>query len=120
MAYTRTETRFGAAKAVGTSATEVCQIPSGTTANVLIHLANIHTAAIQVTVFIADNSWDESGDPAAGELVAIYQKDTSIDAGGSIDLAGIVLDPEDYVVVKSSAASSLDVVVSGTARTGTP
>lgn len=95
-----------AAAGVGTTATTIYTSPTLTTATIIgLTIANVHTAPVYVNVIATINSTDyylikAAAVPLGGSLVPI---------GGD---QKVVLKAADSIKISSSAASSVDVVLS--------
>lgn len=112
----RAESSFGAVSALGTSYTLLATVPSATTWNLHLHIANRVSTTVKVRVFIADTSWT-SGEPTGGTLVAAIAYDLAINSGEIVQITGIVMTATDELVVYSDTASSVDIIASGVAIT---
>lgn len=114
---TRTETRFGVAKAVGSASyVSVCTIPGTTTANILVHLSAL--LASNVRLYIATGSWSTGdGEPVGAKLVETLAYDMPLIAGEVAQLTGVIVNTGEQVVARASVAAAIDVGVHGVAIT---
>lgn len=110
----RTESRFGATTALGTTYTSLGAVPAATTWNVLLNVTNRLTSSVKLRAYIADTSWS-SGEPTGGTLVAAIAYDTVISPGAVLQISGIVLATTNKLVVWADTGSALDIIASGVA-----
>ena len=112
----RTESQFGVTTALGVAYTLLYTVPAATTANVLLNVTNRTTAPALLRAYVADTSW-ATGEPTAGTLKAAIAYDRSIAAGEVFQISGIVMTTTQKLIVQSSVAASLDILVLGVAIT---
>lgn len=109
---TRLESRFGEAKAVGTTYTNVFTVTSSHTYNTLIHIANLTAGDVKVRAYIATNSWS-SGEPTGSTLKATIMYDATLAANEFIDQTGLIFLTGEKFVVYCDTASGVDVSAHG-------
>lgn len=112
----RTETRFGATSALGTTYTNLATIAGGTTGNILLAITNRTTSTAKLRAYIAASSWS-SGEPTGADLVAAVAYDLPVAAGDVVQISGFIMNTGEKLIVRSDTASSLDVIASGVAIT---
>jgi hypothetical protein len=112
----RAESSFGAVSALGATYTLLATVPSATTWNLHLHIANRLASTVKLRAYIADTTW-ASGEPTGSTLVAAIAYDLAIDANEVLQITGIVLTATDELVVYADTASSLDIIASGVAIT---
>lgn len=112
----RTEDRFGATSALGTTYTSLGTVPASTVWNVHLNVTNRLTSTVKLRAYIADTSW-ASGEPTGATLVAAIAYDTPISPGAVFQVTGIVLEATNKLVVYADTGSALDVIASGVAIT---
>lgn len=108
----RSETRFGSISLVGTTYVSVGTVPSATTWNVLLHVANRTAGAVKLRAYIADSTWS-TGEPTGTTFKATIAYDLSVSANGVIQISGFVMGAGEKLVVYADTASSLDVSAHG-------
>lgn len=112
----RTETRFGATNALGTTYTSLGTVPASTTWNVLLNATNRLTSVVKLRAYIADTSW-ASGEPTGSTLIAAIAYDYPLGPGDVIQISGVVLAATNKLIVWADTGSALDVIASGVAIT---
>lgn len=112
-----TTTRFGANTSVGTTYV-ICgaAVPTATVWNVILTAVNRSASTITIRGFVADTSWS-SGEPTGGTLKAAFWYDTPLTPGQVTQVSFIVMNATEKIVLRSSLASSLDVIAAGIAVT---
>lgn len=115
---TRTESRFGVAKALAaTTYTLVATVAASTTANLLIHVANLTAGTVKVRLYIADTTWS-TGAPSGSTLIETLAFDETIVAGAPpLQISGVIANTGDKIVAYCDTASGVDVGVHGVAIT---
>jgi hypothetical protein len=110
----RLEQQFGAVSALGSTYTGIYTVPSGTTANLLLHVVNRTSATVNLRAYVATSAWTSAaGEPTGANLVAAIAYDLSIPANRVYQISGVVLTAGQQLVVWAGAASSLDVLACG-------
>ena len=110
----RIETQFGTVKDLGTTYTQVgSAVASGHEYNLHLNVTNVSASAVTgFRAYIADTSWS-SGEPTGSTKVAAIVFDMPLAVGQTVQITGIVLTATQELVVRSSAATSVDVIASG-------
>lgn len=112
----RVETRFGGTVAVGTAYVTLATIGAGTTANLLLNVANRTTGGAAIRVYVAGSAYSSGEPTGAGTVVAAIAYDMTVPANDPpIQISGIVMNAGEKLVVRSDTASSLDVIAAGVA-----
>lgn len=109
---TRTEDRFGATTSLGTTYTSLFTGTSGHVYNLLVNVTNRTGSSANLQLFVAANSWT-ANEPTGGDLVAAIAYNLPIAAGDVVQVSGFVLKGTEKLIVRSSAATSLDITANG-------
>ena len=96
---------------IGTGRTQVYAVPGSTTSTIIgLSLSNVTGSGVEANVMLADNSGYQ------GVREAHIIKNGPVPVGGALVVVGgdqkLVMEATDNICVESSAAASLDVIVS--------
>ena len=110
----RTEDRLGSTALVGTTYISLGQASASDTWNVIVQLVNVTTANILARAYVASSGW-VSGAPSATTLIQTVAFDVAI-GSTPVHITGIIVKPNERIVVRSDTTASLDATAAGVKR----